>query len=323
MADVCATWVDQWEDGDTFDLLSEMRMLTVRMLGETLLDVDLKGREEIVTEAADAVVQRSRFDRPGQLLPDWVPTPTDRTFRRSVNRLDALVEEIVQERADQLRSDATDVCSILLSAHEDGELSLAEVRGNLVAFMLAGHESPAGALTRAWYLLDRHPEIRERLRAEYDAVVSGDRPTSDEYVELTSTRHVVDETLRLYPPTTGVGRMANEPVHVGGYELPSGSSVIIPQWIPHRDERWWDNPTTFDPERWSADSERPEYAYFPFGGGPRTCIGNDFSRQELTIALATMVGHLSLEVESDGPLTFVPSIQLRPKNDMQATVRSR
>ncbi len=322
MAAVTARFVDEWADGEPIDLHAEMRRLTVQILGETLLNEDLRGDEEIVTAAADALVDRTNFQRPGQLLPDWVPTPTDRRFRRTVNRLDSFVSDLV---VDRQRADTPeeDVCAILLAAHEAGDLTLAEVRENLVSFLLAGHESPAGALTRAWYLLSEHPDVRESLREEVERVVSGDRPTVDTYDDLEYTQRVIAETLRLYPPTTGVNRQATEPVSIGGYELPAGARFLIPQWVAHRDERFWTDPEVFDPDRWASDTDRPEYAYFPFSGGPRACIGRDFARLELTLALATMVDRVDLEVAVDGPLSFIPSVQLRTANNIEATVRHR
>lgn len=161
----------------------------------------------------------------------------------------------------------------------------------------------------------------ESLREEYDRVVTGNRPTIENYDDLEYTQHVVAETLRLYPPTTGINRQAIEPVTLHGYELPEGAQFLIPQWVPHRDERFWSAPETFDPDRWARDVDRPEYAYFPFSGGPRGCIGGDFARLELTLALATMVGRVDLDVTADEPLTFIPSIQLRPATEITAAVR--
>lgn len=323
MAAITARFVDAWADGEVIDLHAEMRRLTVQILGATLLDEDVRGDEAVVIEAADALVDRTNFRRPGQLLPDWIPTPTERRFRRTVNRLDTYVGGLLEARQERDREDAHDVCTILLEAHEAGDLSLPEVRQNLVAFMLAGHESPAGALTRAWYLLADHPSVLEGLREEYDRVVAAERPSIDEYDDLVYTKNVIAETLRLYPPTTGINRQATEPVTLDGYELPAGAQFLIPQWVPHRDERFWEDPETFDPDRWDTESERPEYAYFPFSGGPRGCIGSDFARQELTLALATMVHRVTLDVETDGPLEFIPSVQLRPATDITATVVDR
>jgi cytochrome P450 len=255
------------------------------------------------------------------LLPNWIPTPTEWRFRRAVERLDTLVDDLVARRRGAETDGSRDVCAVLLDAHRRGDLTREEVRHNLVAFLLAGHESPSGVLTRLWYLLDSHPEVYDSLRDEYDRVVDGDRPTTETYDDLEYARDVVAETLRLYPPTTGVNRQATQSVTLDGYELPDGSQFLIPQWVPHRDERFWAEPETFDPDRWDRDVDRPEYAYFPFSGGPRVCIGNNFARQELTLAVATMVGRVSLEVTADGPLTFVPSIQLRPATEMTAEVR--
>ncbi len=323
MAAVTARFVDEWADGERFDLHAEMRRLTVQILGETLLNEDLRGREDVVIDAADALVDRPNFRRPGRMLPDWVPTPTDRRFRRTVRRLDDLVDDLVEDRSAAATDAHGDVCAVLLAAPREGDLTLAGGRGNLVAFLLAGHESPSGALTRVWYLLSDRPDVRDALRAEYDRVVDGDRPTVEDYESLEYTRRVIAETLRLYPPTTGINRQATEPVTLDGYDLPAGSRFLIPQWVPHRDERFWDDPETFDPDRWGRDEDRPEYAYFPFSGGPRGCIGDDFARQELTLALATTVGRVDLDVTADGPLRFVPPVQLRPATEMAAEVRRR
>jgi len=336
MAATTAAFVDGWADGEHLDLPRETRLLTVNVLADSLLDADLSGDEAVVMDAADALIDRANFRRPGQLLPDWVPTPTDRRFERAVGALDDYVADLLAERrtvaGDGLGSDDApagpanrpdDVCSVLLAAHERGDLSLAEVRHNLVALLLAGHDSPATALTSALLLLSDHPDVRESLHEEYDAVVDGDRPSGEDYEDLELTRNVVSETLRLYPPTTGVNRQATEPVTLGGYDLPAGAQFMLPQWVVHRDERFWDGPGTFDPSRWDGESDRPEYAYFPFSGGPRQCIGSDFARRELTLALATTVGRVDLDVSVDGPLTFAPSIQLRPETDIEATVRRR
>jgi len=322
MAAVTARFADEWDDGESFDLNAETRRLTVQILGETLLDEDVRGREDVVVDAADAFVDRTDFRRFGQILPNWVPTPTEYRFRRAVEGLDSFVADVLNERR-QSDEDAEDVCSVLLAAHDRGDLTMGEVRHNVVAFLMAGHESPAGALTRAWYCLDDQPDVKRRLREEYDRVVDGDRPVASDYEDLEYTTDVVREALRLYPPTTGVNRMATEPVTLGDYSFDAGAQFMIPQWVPHRDERFWDRPETFDPSRWDRATDRPEYTYFPFSGGPRGCIGADFARHELTLALATMVGRVDLDVTAPDELSFVPSVQLRPDVDITATVERR
>jgi len=319
-----ADFVGDWDDGERFDCRQELRLLSVNVLGDALLGVDLRGHEDVVMTAADALLARANVRRPGQMLPDWVPTPTDRRFRRAVGRLDGFVADVLASRREA-GTDAgpSDVCGELLAAHDRGELSMAEVRHNLVALLLAGHDSPATALTSACYLLSEHPEVREAVAAEAGAVLDGAPPGADAVEALSLTRRVVAETLRLYPPTTGVNRQATEPVTLGGYELEAGAELLLPQWVVHRDERFWDDPERFDPSRWAENADRPEYAYFPFSGGPRTCVGNDFARQELRLALATILDRVELDVAADGPLRFEPSIQLRPSTELTATVGRR
>ena len=321
VVDTTATYIEQWDDGERIDLYREMRLLAVNVLADALLDADIRGREDVVMEAADALVDRANFRRPGQLLPDWIPTPTDRRFERAVTELDAYVDELIADRRRRELGD--DICSVLLDAHDAGTLTLDEVRHNVVAMLLAGHDSPSVALTHVWRLLDDHPDVRDGLLDECQDAIDGDRPTGESYAELERARHAVSETLRLYPPTLGVTRQATEPVTLGGYDLPAGAQFLCPQWPVHRDDRFWQNPTTFDPSRWEDPADRPEYAYFPFSGGPRNCIGMHFARQELTLILATILTELELDVTTNGQLTFTPSLQLRPEPDIEAVVDRR
>jgi len=317
MAARTADHVERWDDGDELDLLAEMRLLALHVLADTLLGVDVAGDEALVHDAADALVAKTDFRRPGQLLPDWVPTPTNRRFHRAVGDLDEYVADAL---ADADPGEDT-VAGVLLAAHERGDVSMAEVQDNLTGLLLAGHDSSAVTLTYAWYELSRHPEVRDGLAAEVDDVLDGSLPDADDFEDLTRTRNVIRETVRLYPPAFATTRETTEPVTLGGYELPTGTQLMLPQWVLHRDERFWDDPDTFDPTRWERDVDRPEYAYFPFSGGPRHCIGMRFARLELTLALVTMVQRVALDVSVDGPLTFTPSISLRPENDISATVR--
>lgn len=319
MADRTAEHVGRWDAGDQFDLLEEMRLLTLRILGDTLLGVDMEGDEAVVKDAADALIDRADPRRFGQLLPDWVPTPTQRRFERAIGNLDSYVAGVL---ADRSPGDG-DVCSVLLAAHERGDLSMAEVQDNLTALLLAGHDTTAVSLTYAWYELSRNPDVRESLVEEAETVLAGELPDVDDFDVLEQTQNVVNEILRLYPPTWAVNREATETVTLGGYEIPAGTQLMLPQWVLHRDDRFWDDPETFDPSRWDRDIERSEYAYFPFSGGPRHCIGMRFARLELMLALATMVGRVELDVSTAGPLTFTPSLSLRPETNVHATVRRR
>lgn len=317
MVERAADHTARWADGETIDLVDEMRLLTVRVLGDTLLGIDLEGREAVVLEAADALVEWADFRRFGHLLPDWIPTPTQRRFDRAVDRLDRFIDEVLQNHPRT----GTDVCSVLLAAYEDGDLSWEEVRDNTAGLMLGGHDSTAVAFTYAWYELSRHPEVRERVVEEVEDVVRTDRPSVDDFDSLTRARSVVDETLRLYPPTWAVGREATEPVSLGDFDLPEGAQLLLPPWVLHRDERFWEAPAEFAPSRWLADADRPGYAYFPFSGGRRHCIGMRFALLELVLGLATMVPRVSMDVSIDGSLSFRPSLSLRPETAIEATVR--
>jgi cytochrome P450 len=307
-----------WEAGDRFNLVHEMRRLTVRILGDTLLGIDVEGNESVLFEAADALVARSDPRRFGQLLPDWMPTPTDRRFRRAVGAVDEFVESVLTD------GDPTDnsVVAVLLDARERGDLTTAEVRDNLTALMLAGHDSTALALSFAWYELSRHPTIRQAISDEVQRVVGDRLPSADDFDQLRRTHEVVNETLRLYPPTWAVNRETTDSVALGEYEIPAGGQVLMPQWVLHRDEQYWESPETFDPSRWNRDADRPEYAYFPFSGGPRHCIGMRFARLELVLALATMARRVDLDVRSSEPLSFMPSLSLRPEQNLAATVHA-
>lgn len=321
MIDEATESIRAWEDGETFDLHKEMRVFTMRMLTDTLLGIDIRGDEDVVISASDALIDRANLRRVGRYLPDWVPTPTDRRFERSVRGLDEYVEECIQERRGD--SDGEDVCSLLLKAADRGVLSPVEVRHNLVGLLLAGTSSPGGSLMHAWRLLDEHPSVFESLRDEYDSVVDGDALEPEDVDELELTQHVLSETLRLYPPTVGVNRMATESVTVGGYDFAEGTQFILPQWVPHRDERFWEDPESFDPSRWQGDFDRPQFSYFPFSGGPRFCPGKKVARQEMAIALAEMVGRVDLDVSVDGEIAFTPSMTLRPATEHVATVERR
>lgn len=321
MVERTAARVDAWDDGEEVDLHHEMRLLTLDVLAETLLGVDIRGDEDVVLNAADALVDRGDPRRPGQLLPAWVPTPTDRRFRRAVSDLDSYVDRCLAARRAGDRGD--DARSVLLDAHDRGELTLEEVRHNLVALLLAGSDTSALGLTYCWYLLADHPDVRRSLAAEYDDHVGRGRPDVEACERLDALRNVVAETLRLYPPTWSTMRRATRPITLGGYRLPAGAELLLSQWVLHRDDRFWESPTAFRPSRWEGESDRPQYAYFPFSGGPRHCIGMHFARLELHLALATMVGRVELDVSTEDPLSLAPTLSLRPETELTAIVRHR
>jgi cytochrome P450 len=191
--------------------------------------------------------------------------------------------------------------------------------------LLAGHDTTALALTYTFYLLSNHPEARERVANEAETATADGSPTAADAREMTYTERVLNESMRLYPPVYTLFREPKLDVKLGGYRIPEGSALMCSQWVVHRSTRWYDDPDAFDPSRWKPErrSQRPRFAFFPFGGGPRHCIGMNFSRVVLVLALATMAKHVDLTVSVDGPLNLKPSLTLKPTNEFRATVQFR
>ncbi|NHN41022.1 cytochrome P450 [Halorubellus sp. JP-L1] len=331
------------------------------VLARTLLDVDLDDeRGDVVSTAADAI---SDYASPASLaVPDWIPLPAEHRYRRAMADLDALVDDLVAER----RADANasgdfgdDLLGTMLAAVADGGdgdgvdaddagVREDELRDQLVTFLFAGHETTATALTYAVWLVAGHPRVRERLDAELDAVLDGGDPSFADVPQLSYAEAVVEEALRLYPPVTTIYREAKSPTTVDGYRVHPGEVLQLSTYHVHRDDRWWDAPAEFRPERWLDDADatvggldpdatvagldadvdaaafgredRPEYAFFPFGGGPRHCIGMRFARLELRLALATLANRL--EFEQVGGFDPTVKIALDP-GDVRIRARER
>ena len=255
-----------------------------------------------------------------------LPLPIMRRFRRSRARLDETVYRLIAEHRQT--GDRGDLLSLLLDApdEEDGtRMTDTQVRDEVMTLFLAGHETTANALAWTWYLLSQHPDAEARLHAEIDAVLGGRPPTLDDLPGLAYTRTVLSESLRLYPPAWAVGRRALTDFEVAGFRLPAGSIVLLSQAVTHRDPRWWPNPDQFDPDRWTAEAEaiRPKFAYFPFGGGPRVCIGEHFTWMELTLALATMARRWRMRLAPGQVVATQPMITLRPRFGMRMVLEQR
>jgi cytochrome P450 len=318
---------ESWDDGERVRVDEASKELALSILTRALFGLDVREDREagrVVREAATALNDRLDATRPATYLPNWVPTPTDRRFERASEAFDALVDRLVAERRGEGDSgggvDGNDLLSFLLRAHDAGDLSERELHDGLMTFLFAGHETTSLAMTYTWYLLAENPDVETRLHAELDAL--GRDPVPSDLPELTYTDAVIKESMRLYPPAYMVLREPVEDVTLGGYRVPEGATLILPQRVVHIDPRWWEDPTEFRPGRWLSDAERPEYAYFPFGGGPRRCIGARFSTLELKSVLSTMARRVRLEDGPDGlPLSF--AVTLQPGTDVEMTVRRR
>lgn len=197
-----------------------------------------------------------------------------------------------------------------------------QLRDEVMTLFLAGHETTANALSWTWYLLAQHPEVEAKLRAELQAVLGDRLPTAQDVPRLPYTERVVLESMRLYPPVYGFSRQAVQPCTIGGFAIPAGTTLIMAQWVLHRDPRWFTDPERFDPDRWTPEFQKqlPKYVYIPFGAGPRVCIGNSFSMMEAILVLAVLAPRLRFRLVPDHPVIPWPSITLRPKHGIRATV---
>jgi cytochrome P450 len=328
MVEFSAETADSWTTGETIFLQEEMKRLTLRILSTALFDHDVRGADSSIRDAvrdvARALNEKSDAGSVDAFLPEWVPTPTNRRYRRAVDRFDDAIEHLIEDRRDEPPGD--DFLSILLHAtDEDGEkMSEKALRDEIATFIFAGHETTALALTYCLYLLSTHPRVRRNLLAELDTVLDGDAPTMADLGALDYTDKVVTEALRRYPPAYVVFRETKQDVVLGDYRIPEGTSLTLPQFVIQNDERWFDDPGTFDPDRWTPEmkADLPEYAYFPFGGGPRHCIGMRFANAEIRLVLAT----LAQRVEFGSPpadLDLRMGTTLEPTNPIEMTVKKR
>jgi cytochrome P450 len=318
-----------WRDGDVLDVHVEMMTLTQAIVAKTLFDADVSHESYAIAETSNILVEDfgKRLGSLLQLLPDWVPTPANLRTRRAIRRLDEVVYRMIAAR--RLRpEDRGDLLSILLHAQDadDGSrMTARQVRDEAMTLFLAGHETTAVALSWTWYLLSQHPEVDARLGDELRAVLGDRPPTVADLPKLTYTEMIVNESMRLYPPAYGIAREAVNPSEVAGYPIAPGLIVIMPTWVVHRDARWFDEPEVFRPERWADGlaSRLPRFAYFPFGGGPRQCIGNAFALMEATLLLAAIAQRFRLTLEPGQRVTPTPYLTLRPEPGLRMSLARR
>lgn len=311
-----------WRDDTVRDIHMDMMQLTVEIAAKALFDVDIQDYESDITDALEIVMNRSekRLKRPID-IPDSVPTPGNHRYKRALSALYSIAAEIVEAHD----ASGDDVVSRLLQAkpHAEG-LDDEQIKDEVVTLLLAGHETTALALTYTLYLLARNPEQADRLRTELDEKVNGTSLSRADTEDLPYMKQTIREGMRVYPPVQSMVREASESVELGGYEFSEGTSVSVQQWVLHHDPRFYKNPDAFRPERWSEEfrDSLPQFAYFPFGGGPRRCIGENFAKQEAQLALATIAQDWEFEPVTED-LSFSPSITLRPDGPVKLRVERR
>jgi cytochrome P450 len=310
------------------DIHADMMRLTLEIVGKTLLGVDPGSESERISRIVETAMDYfdKQFWSYQALLPPWVSTKERRAFRAATRELDQIMFAIIA-RARAQGDDAEHLIARLASARdEDGApMSDGQLRDEAVTMLLAGHETTALTLSYAVYLLSQNPDVAARARAEVDAQL-GSRPAAiADLAQLKYTDAIVRESLRLYPPAFAIGREVEKPFEVGGYELPKGVQLTVSPYVVQRDPRFFPEPERFLPDRWLTPREPalPRFAYFPFGGGPRVCIGNHFAMMEATLVLATVLQQLELTVVPGYRLELAPSVTLRPARGVPVLVRRR
>jgi cytochrome P450 len=329
MVESAETHSRKWQDSEERDIAQEMMALTLDIAVRTLFGTTLPGEARKVGRSLEFLMRYSlRRNRSPFKLPEKWPTPANRRAEREIQFLDSLVYRIIDERKKLGdASEHNDLLSLLMAAmDEDGsQMTAKQLRDEIMTLFTAGHETTALTLSWAWYLLSKNPSSEARLYEELRDVLTGRLPSIADLGQLPYLRGVVNEALRLYPPAYILARTSIAPCTIGGYELPAGSTVVFSQWITHRDARFFNDPDAFIPERWldGLEDRLPAGAYFPFGDGPRRCIGQNFALMEVVLVLATIAQKFQFRLVPGQKIVPDPLVTLRPRNGIRMRIDAR
>ncbi|MBX0285028.1 cytochrome P450 [Halomicroarcula sp. F28] len=318
-----------WGEGDVVNVERAMTRTTLDVILDLMMGVQLsEERVETIEQQLLPLGQRFEPDPLRFAAPEWMPMPDDAEFDAAVETLDGILDDIIAVREKTAGSGddgPMDFLSVLIRARDDGVESPEQLRDEMMTMLLAGHDTTALTLTYTWFLLSEHPEVERRVHEEIDEVVGDDRPGMEHVRELEYLEWVIQEAMRLYPPVYVMFREPTEDVTLSDYRIDSGQTLMLPQWGVHRSERFYDDPDTFDPERWRPEraKERPRFAYFPFGGGPRHCIGKHLAMLEAQLIVATTAKQYELDFLGETPLELMPSLTAHPRQEMSFRVGER
>jgi len=314
-----------WKSGEKRDLARDMTRLTLEIVVKTLFNSDISNDADHIGAILSGLVKPFASQATLKwILDNRLPTPGHRRYFNAVSEIDRILFRIIAERRAS-GYDEGDLLSMLLQAQDDDgtQMSDAQLRDEVMTLFLAGHETTALALSWSWYLLATHPEIERKFHAELAAVLGGRAPAVSDLPKLKYTEMIAKETMRLYPPAYAVGREAIEETEIGGYRVPKGTQLFAFQWVTHRDSRYFVDPDEFKPERWEKGEQIPKYAYFPFGAGPRQCIGNYFAMMEIVLLLATIGQRFRFKLDPDHKVEVLPVLSLRPRNGIKVNIEPR
>jgi cytochrome P450 len=325
MVDYTEQMLRRWREGEVRDVHEEMMRLTLNIVMKTIFDQEVTdGEATHVAHALDEAMNwfadfyADHSAEPEKLQAEQI------NFQNAIDLLDQTLYAIInQRRHSGMRGDLLSMLMQVQDADDGSRMSDRQLRDEVATMILAGHETTANALSWTWMLLSQHPSVRKKLVQELKTVLNGRSPTLADLSRLIYTSMVIKESMRLYPPATDLSREATRDCEIGGYFIPKGCTLIMSQWVMHRDSRYFDEPEVFKPERWENDLEKqlPRGVYFPFGDGPRICIGKGFALMEAVLILAAIAQQFQLDLIPDQKIELQPSITLRPKYGMQVLLK--
>ena len=329
MAEYASRVGEGWQNGTVVNIHKEMMKLTLFIVSKTIFDSEMESEsDEIGRSLTDLVTLFPRLIFPYSEYVDNLPLPSNRRFEQAKSRLDSIIYGLIEERRAN-PGERKDLLSMLLDAQDEeggGEgMTDVQVRDEALTLFLAGQESTANSLVWTWYLISEHPQVEKKIHGEIDSVLNGRLPALDDLGKLSYTQNAFKEALRLYPPAWAVVRQAKEDYEVGGYVVPAGADIFMSQYVVHRDPRFYKEPDRFIPERWSSEETKdlPKFAYFPFGGGTRRCIGEPFAWMEGVILIATIASKWKMRLVPHQKVEPQPLITIRPKYGMNMILERR
>ena len=329
MVELAAKTRDRWEREGEIDIVKEANLLTMNIATKTLFSTDVGETADRVSDAFNEILPVvDNIAKPSGAIQMALPTPLTLQFKRAKKALDDVVYGIIAERR-KTEEDHGDLLSMLMLARdEEGDgarMTDEQIRDEAMTLFIAGHETTAVGLAWAWYYLAKHPDVTQRMQNEIDTALGGRLPTFDDVRELPYTRQVLSEVLRIKPPAYLLDRYTTEDWEYNGHRIPKGKYIFIPPYLTHRHPEFWPDPERFDPERFTPEQieQRPKYAYYPFGGGPRFCIGEQFAWTEMVLILATMFQQNAFELLTNGDVGIAPVVTLRPDQPIRLRVTSR
>ena len=328
MTEYTEAMLERWGEKKEVEVGAEMLQLTLGIVGKALFSRDLSYGADAVNNAFDVIRDHTMRRLTSFFkLPPSLPFPRNIRFRKAVAEADKLFYDVIEHRRNET-AEHDDLLAMMIAAHDDETdtaMSDKELRDQALTIIGAGYETTTQALVWTWYLLSQHPEIEKRLHEELANVLDGRTPTFDDVPKLQYTLMVFQEAMRLYPPAWMLARTAIEDDRIGGHKIPAKSEVLLLTAYTQRHPKYWPNPNEFDPENFSPDNiaARPRYAYFPFGGGPRQCIGNNFAQMEAQLIIATIAQRYRLRLVDGQTVEPEPSVTLRPRKGIRMLLEKR